>query len=980
MYDYAPETRAALEGLKQPLAVYQLVDGQPVLLILSDGFCSLYEFPDREQAAHFLQHGMYSNLHPEDRALLSDAALQFFQQADAAFDVSFRIRIGASPEYRVVHARGTHVWAEDGSHLVHVWYMDEGPCGEDGIAGGAEEAAEEERILHSVHYDELTGLPSMTWFFKLSTIWKERVCGAGKHATLLYIDFNGMKLFNQKYGFGEGDRLLKAFAGVLTRIFGKENCCHITADHFGVFSSEDALEAQLQRLFRETEGINDGRTLPLRVGVYSTSIEDVPVSIAYDRASMASREIRQSTVSEANYFNRELLETIRRKQYIIANIDRAIAEGWIQVYYQPIVRAVNEKICDEEALARWIDPEQGFLSPGEFIPELEEAGLIYRLDLCVLDQVLEKFRQQLAAGMEIVPTSINLSRSDFSACDIVEEIRKRVDAAGIPHTKITIEITESILGSDQEFMKDRILRFRELGFPVWIDDFGSGYSSFDLLLTIPFDLVKLDMSFMRKLDESRGTRVVLTELMKMATALNIDTVCEGVETESQVRFLQEIGCSKLQGYYFAKPMPVEMIVRRYNAGLRIGFEDVREAAYYETMGRVNLYDLGTMADEDDETFQKAFSMVPMGVIEVKGDAARFVRSNPSYRDFMKRSFGIDLSAMTHEVIRYQSDFMRNLVKTCAGQGAMSFYDEKMSDGSMVHSLARRIAVNPLSGDMAVVVAILSVTDPGEGETYADIARALAADYYNIYVVDLDNDEYIEYTSSVGGEELAVKRHGEDFFASSVRDTMTRIYQEDQERFLKWFTKQNIVRELGEQGVFTITYRLIDSGVPVYVNMKINRMQGTNRIILGVSVVDSQMKQQEHMENVLRERAALARMMAITEDYYILYSVDSETDHYVEYTAAPDIERLGIAKEGADFFRNTVENTRKLICPEDLDFFLQKFTKQNVLEAIRKDGKFIMPYRLMLQGAVQPVFLKIVSFHDGKVDKLLVSVRKWCQRS
>ena len=492
-------------------------------------------------------------------------------------------------------------------------------------------------------YDSLTGLPTLSHFFRQYEDMKTRLESRGKKAALCYLDLNGMKDYNHKYGFAEGDLLLQDLSDSLSRIFGKENCCHVAADHFSAFSTDDALEAQLQELFGAVESLNGGRTMPLRVGIYSTAIEDVSVSYAYDRAKMACRALPKSDFSASNYYSKELLNAVRRQQHIVANIDRAIAEGWIKVYYQPIVRAVNEKICDEEALARWIDPEEGFLSPGEFIPYLEDAGLIYKLDLCVLDQVLEKLRAQKEAGVDMMPHSVNLSRSDFAACDIVEEIRKRVDAAGISHDKISIEITESTLGSDFEFMKEQIARFRELGFPVWIDDFGSGYSSFDILLSIPFDLVKLDMSFMRKLDENEGTKIILTELIKSTTSLGIDTICEGVETESQVRFLQEIGCSKLQGFYFSKPLPLEQIIQRYNAGLTIGFEDSKTAAYFETIGRVNLYDLEVIASREENNFQNAFNMLPMGVIEITGDTARFVRSNPAYRDFMRRYFNLDIS-------------------------------------------------------------------------------------------------------------------------------------------------------------------------------------------------------------------------------------------------------------------------------------------------------------------------------------------------
>ena len=153
----------------------------------------------------------------------------------------------------------------------------------------------------------------------------------------------------------------------------------------------------------------------------------------------------------------------------------------------------------------------------------------------------------------------------------------------------------------------------------------------------------------------------------------------------------------------------------------------------------------------------------------------------------------------------------------------SFYDEQMPDGSVVHSFARRVGIDPVTGTVAVVIAVLSITAPDEETTYADIARALAADYYNIYYVDLDTDRFIEYISPVGREELALERHGEHFFDQVKRDTMTRIYEEDRETFLSGFTKQKVLEELNRQGVYTATYRIPDTGSPTYVNMKITRI-------------------------------------------------------------------------------------------------------------------------------------------------------------
>jgi hypothetical protein len=184
------------------------------------------------------------------------------------------------------------------------------------------------------------------------------------------------------------------------------------------------------------------------------------------------------------------------------------------------------------------------------------------------------------------------------------------------------------------------------------------------------------------------------------------------------------------------------------------------------------------------------------------------------------------------------------IEQCRNNGNRAFVDEEVKDGSIARSFVRIIAENSVTGVEAVAIGVLSITEPNESTTYADIARALAADYYNLYVIDLDTNDYTEYYSKVGGEEMTIVRHGREFFESARRDTMTRIYEEDREPFLKLFTKENVIHDLNVQGVFTTTYRLIDTGTPVYVNMKITRLRGGNRIILGISIIDSHMKQKE----------------------------------------------------------------------------------------------------------------------------------------
>ena len=980
-YRFSDEQLTFIEKMRVPCAVYQFIDKRVVTLALSDGFCALFGYDDRAQACYDMDNDMYKETHPDDVARVANAAVRFATEG-GSYEVIYRTRTKRGQEYRVIHAFGEHVVTDSGVRLAQVWYSDEGVYTEESAQHGAalnqalSDALHENSLVKASQYDYLTGLPSMTYFFELAEAGKQRIREAGGNPVLMYMDFSGMKFYNSKHGFVEGDKLLQSFAKILAQTFGSEHCCRIGADHFAVQAAEAGLEDKLQALFLAWQEANSGKTLPIHVGVYVAQPEIVHASVACDRAKLACRALRGKYETAVRYYSRDLSMDAQKRQYIIENFDRALAERWIQVYLQPIIRAVNEQVCDVEALARWIDPEKGVLTPAVFIPALEDAGLIYKLDLYMVDRVVEAIKQQQSEGFAVIPHSINLSRADFDACDMVEEIRKRVDAAGIDRSLITIEITESVIGSDFSFMKEQVERFRGLGFPVWMDDFGSGYSTLDVLQSIRFDLIKFDMSFMPKLNEGDAGKIILTELMKMANSLGVDTVCEGVETAEQVLFLQEIGCSKLQGFYYSKPIPFDAIREMRGGRALIENENPEESDYYESISRVNLYGLGVIASEEETAFHNVFNTLPIAILEILDDKAMYVRSNRSYQDFLKRFYGLDIAgrhvAFTESDFLYGDTFFSAL-RQCVCNANPVFFDARMPDGSLVHSFARRISANPITGSVAVAIAVLSIAEPDESESYADLALALAADYYNIFVIDLDTNEYIEYSSQVGSEELSVARHGGDFFASARRDTMTRIYEEDREAFLALFTREQVLKEIDSQGVFTTTYRLIDTGTPMYVNMKITRLHGGNRLILGVSIIDAHMKQLEEEQKLRQEKTSLGRIAALSPNYIVLYIVDPETNHYTQYNPSSEFAELGLAKQGEDFFRDVELDAPKAFAPEDLERHLRIMKKENVLRQIRENGFFVYNYRFLLGGKFVPATLRasIVEESDGK--KLILGV-------
>lgn len=982
-YQFATNERTLMEKSRIPFAVYQFIEKRVVTLILSDGFCSLFGYDDKAQAYYDMDNDMYKDVHIDDAARIADAAVRFATQG-GTYEVIYRSKSNDGTGYNIIHAAGEHVYTDTGVRLAYIWYTNEGPYELDSdsqettLNNLLKNALHEKSAIKSTHYDYLTGLPSMTYFFELAAAKNIEWQKQGVSPSILFMDFNGMKYFNHKHGFSEGNNLLQAFSRLLAQYYGNENCSRFESDHFVVLANAEQVEDTLRRLFEECKELNNGLTLPLHIGIYLCHANEQEIITACDKAKLACDSLKHAYTSEFTYYNTNLRIIEEKQQYIIANLDRAIAENWITVYYQPIVRAVSGRVCDEEALVRWIDPVKGFLSPADFIPILEDARLIYKLDLCVLDRVIEKIKIMESKGMIIVPQSINLSRSDFDSCDMVEQIRERVDKAGIAREKITIEITESIIGSDFDFIKEQVSRFRELGFPVWMDDFGSGYSSLNVLQSIQFDLIKFDMTFMRQLDNGESGKIILAELMKMAAFLGVDTVCEGVETEAQVQFLRETGCSKLQGFYYGKPLPLEKILERYETGMQIGFEPPKESRYYETIGKINLHDFAVIAQGDNNEFSNYFNTMPMAIIELKDHDARFSRTNQSYRYFMKRYFGLTITGndISYDIVLKSpgASFMK-AVRQVADEGSSVLIDETLPDNSTVHYLARPIAANPATNAKAVAVVVLTVTDAEQGTSYANIARALATDYFDLFYVNLETEQFTEYSSAVGEEDLAMERHGEHFFTRSREDALKHLYPEDRKSFVESFTKEDIIRELDKQGSFTLTYRLMKDEKPFYVNMKVMRMQKNGKhIVIGVSNVDSQMKQKEMITKARQEQIAYSRLMALSDDYISMYTVDCETDQYFEYRATSEFEQLGIAKTGEDFFTLSQENAKKVLIPEDYPKFRERFTKEKIMQEIEENGIFMIRHRLMLGGKTREICTKAVLVKENGKNTLIVATR------
>jgi len=300
------------------------------------------------------------------------------------------------------------------------------------------------------------------------------------------------------------------------------------------------------------------------------------------------------------------------KQYVAENIDKALESGWIKVYYQPVIRSLTEQLCSAESLARWIDPEMGFLPPDKFIGTLEKTRQIHKLDLFIIEQVCKDISERLKNKLPTVPVSVNVSRLDFEEVDMLEALEEFVDRYDVPRDYIHIEVTESMIVSDADLMEKMIDSFREDGYEVWMDDFGSGYSSLNLLKDYNFDTIKLDMEFLRKFNDK--SKAIMTSTITMAKDIDMYTLAEGVETMEQVDYLRKIGCGRLQGYYYGKPMPIDEFFEHIEKQ-NIKIEERKWRHFYDVASKA------TRATDE-----------PLEVIEDDGKEFRTLFMNEPYMD------------------------------------------------------------------------------------------------------------------------------------------------------------------------------------------------------------------------------------------------------------------------------------------------------------------------------------------------------------
>lgn len=413
--------------------------------------------------------------------------------------------------------------------------------------GGIHSGARDRRML-----DTMTGLLTFNAFIRQMDKKYDR------EWTLVCLDVDRFEQFNREFGYKEGDGLLVKTAEMIRHEF-PDSLAARWDDQFALYTTAADYEKKINAIQSSVGLQNKNRYLILRAGILRSAdgFDAADARTRIDMAKYACDSLRGQSSVQSCYYDRELDLRRKNKSFVQNHFKEALEKGSIVPYFQPIISAPNEKCEGYEALARWFDQEKGMISPGEFIPVLEESMESYLLDFYMLRSVCQVIKDN-RLGTDSFFVSVNFSRTDFYVCNVPERIEAIVSSFEIDRQRLRIEVTESAFTEDPR-IRQAIADLRAKGFRVWIDDFGSGMSSLNALQNYSVDTVKIDLAFLKNSETNPRSLTIVSEIIHLCHAIGLRALIEGVETKKQEEFVTQNGIDLIQGYYYGKPVPLEEI-------------------------------------------------------------------------------------------------------------------------------------------------------------------------------------------------------------------------------------------------------------------------------------------------------------------------------------------------------------------------------------------------------------------------------------
>ena len=421
------------------------------------------------------------------------------------------------------------------------------------------EHEEKEKYKKRSESDELTGLLRRRPFYRKGSDYLKS--HENRDCWVLFLDVRNFKVLNDLYGAKEGDKLLKDMGGMIQRWCDEFDslCSRFEADHFVVLTSESE-----ERIEIFVNDVCDHLTqYPLNIategycGLCFITDKETDINLWCDRAHIAAREIRDIHMKRMSFYDDFHRQRMVHEQIIVNEMENALRKCQFKVYLQPKYNMVTGEIIGAEALVRWIHPEKGMISPGEFIPVFEKNGFIGRLDFYMFEETCRMLHKWKEEGKKLLPVSVNLSRIGFYNAELCEQLCEIAEKYQVSTKYLELEVTESAYVQDSRNMMTVLQKLRERGFRILMDDFGSGYSSLNMLKEAPIDEIKLDMRFLSASDPYDRAEKILGTVITMGNEMGLSVLAEGVETREQVEMLTGDSCYKAQGFFYSRPVPVE---------------------------------------------------------------------------------------------------------------------------------------------------------------------------------------------------------------------------------------------------------------------------------------------------------------------------------------------------------------------------------------------------------------------------------------
>ena len=582
-----------------------------------------------------------------------------------------------------------------------------GRDGEAGSTGFARVSIEAPRI------DAATGLLGKEAFFDEAAAYL-RHSGA-RDVSIVCFDVDHFKLFNDLHGLDCGDELLRYLGRALALRFspdGAQPLARLAADTFALCATGIRPERVERILVDISSECPNGIDAIVRAGVYRIEDPASPVSIMCDRAVIALRTVKGSYFDRVALYDPGMREALVLEREFVAGIESALREDRIELFLQPKCNIRTGKIVGAEALARWRHPERGIVAPGEFIPLIERNGLVRSLDLRVWEKTAAWIRGLIDEGVQPVPVSVNVSRADIYLVDVAAELHALVERYGIEPSLIEVEITESAYSERPDRIVAAFDELAERGFTVLMDDFGSGYSSLNMLKDINVDVLKIDMRFLDR--DDRRSKDIMESVIRMARWLDLPVIAEGVETREQVNFLLDVGCSYAQGYYYARPMEAAAFEALLTDGSKVQHE---QCALQDA--RRPILDFRDLLHENTISDRMLSSIIGSVALYSYADGdLRLIRGNEAYRRLIATlGEGVNGAEEGGSLLPFVHDEDRDAlvaaaeetVRSCPDDGVEVVVRRMGTNGCHWHKM-RLFHLNTTNGSATVYGSVTDVTE------------------------------------------------------------------------------------------------------------------------------------------------------------------------------------------------------------------------------------------------------------------------------